>query len=223
MKPVFIIAIAVVCSVVAVLALVPEEVPVVLTAQEQYELDVIAADEKYEAEVIAFTSSNKIYLQNFRDDCNDIYKQGLKTESYYKIDQAYLEQQACLVEWKAKVFGIGGAMEKCGWFDDWNACYWLDNNHPPTMALIEQEKAAEEEKAKRLEEYFIQQDILYTKYQQMTLPELKKMYDDCIYENKKSDYQCQINANDMARAYCSDASIYYCSSTENTIQKIYGN
>jgi hypothetical protein len=221
LKPVFIIAIAVVCSVVAVLVLVPEEVPV-LTAQEQHELDVIAANEKYEAEVSAFTSSNKVYLLNFRDDCNDIYKQGLKTESYYKIDQAYLEQQACLVEWKAKVFEIGGAKEKCGWFDDWNACYWLDKHHPPTMALREQEKTAAEETAKRLEEYTIQRDILYTKYQQMTLSEMNKIYDDCIYENEKSDYLCQVNANEMSRAYCSHAYLSYDECADNLVGASFG-
>jgi hypothetical protein len=220
LKSVFLIAIVFVVMIAIIIpsVFVPEEVPVVLTPQEQYE-----------AEVSAFTSSNKVYLLNFRDDCNDIYKQGLKTESYYKIDQAYLEQQACLVEWKAKVFEIGGAMEKCGWFDDWNACYWLDNNHLPTMALREQEKAvAEEEKVvaeeetKRFEEYTIQRDTLYTKYQQMTLSEMNKIYDDCIYENKKSDYLCQVNANDMAHAYCSHAYLSYDECTDNLVGASFG-
>jgi len=205
MKPVVIIAIAVVCSVVAVLVLVPEvpeEVPVVLTAQEQYELDVIAADKKYEAEVIAFTSSNKGYLQSLRDDCNDIYKQGLKTESYYKIDQAYLEQQACLVEWKAKVFEIGGSMEKCSWFDDWNACYWLNHNYPPAMEVYEARKAIEDkaeidarvEKQRiidaNLEEIKRAQELLHNEKNVMGLQEPKECDKRAVVTGVDIEYFC---------------------------------
>jgi hypothetical protein len=150
LKSVFLIAIVFVVMIAIIIpsVFVPEEVPVVLTPQEQYE-----------AEVIAFTSSNKVYLQSFRDDCNDIYKQGLKTESYYKIDQAYLEQQACLVEWKAKVFEIGGAQEKCGWFDDWNSCYWLNHNYPPAMEVYEARKAIEDKAQAEIDERIKQQRI----------------------------------------------------------------
>lgn len=121
---------------------------------------VLTPEEQHEAEISAFTSSNRDYLLNFHDNCNNIYEQGLKTESYYKIDQAYLEQQACLVEWKSKVFEIGGAMEKCEWFDDWNSCYWLNHNYPPAMEAYEARKVIEDKLQAEIDERKKQQRII---------------------------------------------------------------